>query len=812
MAEIVSHISNFIEDQFPEFYQENGPMFIEFVKTYYQWLETNNNPLDLSRKYYDNKEIDSTSDDFIVYFKNKYLVDIKFDTQADLRTLVKHSLDIYRSKGTEQELKLLFNLVFGKDIEVYYPSKDLFGSSDGEWYIPTYLQLSLSGSNLNFNHKEIKGFESGATAYVESIVRKRYGTTLCDVAYISNVRGDFVAGEKIYPTDNSIDVIECPYFLGCVNEVTLPTSGVGSGYVNGDIIEVIGTHGVGAKAKVTSTMSQSGYVNFELEDGGYGYTINSTVYISNAILGINNTKLIDGSKTVYSTFKGDIVQPKVYLNYEDASGSLIAGANVYTYYGNNDLMGQGVVLSNNPITANTGTLLCSELSGSLNNTFHTYSNAVIGSLTLVNGYSNAYATGVFIANTANTVVNISSVSGSFIEKEWFVQSSGKGKISTVYNNTLYLDEVEGIIKDGDTGYGSFTGAFATVDSTLIKIGLINTDGTFYSSSNGYVYGDNFTGDVVTVDTVGSGAGYSISPTLLYEETVSLANNEGLPPSSTLINAAAYGFPGNPTANLTSGTIGSCFEYFSANVGKIKDIIITGVGSDYINPPMYVVDELMVSDLGIDDVILEVTYNGQNFANGELVTQGDARGIIQKISNTTIYIQRMRVEDSKNFIVTSNTATLITGYRSSATANVVTVSKNTNNPVLGRNAKVLSEIVAGNGIANGIAIIDSGFNYIQSEAVLTADGEVLGNIVLSKQGKSEGYYKKLGSEPSGVKKLFDGDYYQNYSYEIISAILMDKYVNMVNQVAHVAGTKMFGKLSWNSNNDCTVSISTEVTTE
>src|SRR6266702_5254421 len=111
-------ISNFIESQFPNFIRENGPQFVAFVQAYYEWLETVNQPVYLARRYYDIKDIDQTLDEFIVFFKNKYLIGIDFDTTTDIRHIIKHALDIYRSKGTPRELKLLFGLVYGKDVDL----------------------------------------------------------------------------------------------------------------------------------------------------------------------------------------------------------------------------------------------------------------------------------------------------------------------------------------------------------------------------------------------------------------------------------------------------------------------------------------------------------------------------------------------------------------------------------------------------------------------------------------------------------------------------------------------------------------------
>jgi RNA-splicing ligase RtcB len=57
MEVIEKTISNLIENQFPSFYKEQGSVFIEFVKQYYKWLETEN-ALKHSRNFFEYKDID----------------------------------------------------------------------------------------------------------------------------------------------------------------------------------------------------------------------------------------------------------------------------------------------------------------------------------------------------------------------------------------------------------------------------------------------------------------------------------------------------------------------------------------------------------------------------------------------------------------------------------------------------------------------------------------------------------------------------------------------------------------------------------
>src|SRR6185503_18624874 len=88
----VKSISNFVETQFPAFYRENSATFIAFVKAYYEWLESPENPLYLTRRLYEIKDVDDTLDEFIVQFKEKYLKGIQFDTAANIRMIIKHAL------------------------------------------------------------------------------------------------------------------------------------------------------------------------------------------------------------------------------------------------------------------------------------------------------------------------------------------------------------------------------------------------------------------------------------------------------------------------------------------------------------------------------------------------------------------------------------------------------------------------------------------------------------------------------------------------------------------------------------------------
>ena len=162
-------ISNFVESQFPSFYKEEGTDFILFTKAYYEWMESNGNPIGEARKLMDYRDIDNTIESFLVHFQQKYLYGIPFNVIANKRLLLKRILDVYRSKGSIQCYRLLFKLIYNEDIEIYLPGLDILRVSDGTWIQPQYIETTLFNNVDDYMGKTIVGLNSKTTATVENL-------------------------------------------------------------------------------------------------------------------------------------------------------------------------------------------------------------------------------------------------------------------------------------------------------------------------------------------------------------------------------------------------------------------------------------------------------------------------------------------------------------------------------------------------------------------------------------------------------------------------------------------------------------------
>jgi hypothetical protein len=202
-------ISFHIERQFPAIYREDGQELIQLVKEYYKFLETNTEQsLYNGRRLFEYKDIDTTLESMLVFFKKKYLADLPFDGDT-IRIVVKNILGLYRRKGTQGGLELFFNIFYNEDIKVYYPSKDMLRPSDSEWKRGTYLQMmpnnglfTSTKTTKTYTYKDaigkqIIGVSSGVKATVDKINFAIIGNTLTPILFVNDETGSFIGKENI---------------------------------------------------------------------------------------------------------------------------------------------------------------------------------------------------------------------------------------------------------------------------------------------------------------------------------------------------------------------------------------------------------------------------------------------------------------------------------------------------------------------------------------------------------------------------------------------------------------------------------------
>jgi hypothetical protein len=282
MSTIERYVSPFIPQQFPQFYKAEGPNFIAFVKAYYEWLEQSNQAVGHARSLLDYNDIDETLQEFVKYFASELIANLPEAAIVDKRFLIKHILDLYRSKGTKRAHELLFRFVFGEDIEIYLPNEYIFKPSDNTWKIPTYIEVTFNSNLPKIVGTEIQTSGRAGTAIVNSFSKKIINGRTVNILELDDIRGKFLQGYKIYQTNGTaITAANAPIITGSLSGIAISQGG--SGYSVGDILDITGS-GIQGQAKVVSVIDEStGALNFLLLDGGTGYSTNAIVTVEPTI-------------------------------------------------------------------------------------------------------------------------------------------------------------------------------------------------------------------------------------------------------------------------------------------------------------------------------------------------------------------------------------------------------------------------------------------------------------------------------------------------------------------------------------------------
>jgi hypothetical protein len=810
-------ISPFVAQQFPAFYDGLGPVFVQFVKSYYKWAETEGFLKD-SRNIDEYLDIDTTIQDYIVYFKDKYLPNIQLNTASNTKLLIKHSLDIYRTRGTIRAIDLLFRLVFAKGAQVYYPWDDVFRTSPNNWVIPQYLEVSKT-NNLNlFVGKQIVGNDSGATAFVEGWTRKKKNSKTIHLFYVSSKVGEFQTGELINLSNNPIALRDCPSMVGSLSSVSLLTSDIGSKL--GDVVEISGDSGYGAEGLVSKVANVTGLVSFALIDGGYGYTDSAEILISNNVLFLSNVNSGSSDLGMFSLFE-TVSQPTATLSYT-GNGNFQNNDSIFIWT-NSAITAQGLVLSSNIGNSTAGSITLYISNGTFSNgaTILSAGNTVGANITL---YSNTTATGNLIAESRSFQADITDFNGSFRISERITQPGGASAILSYSAltggiGTFYASNRIGVWKANTlvTGQGSHT--TAKITNIHMDVGIISPTNAFIIDPRALLRGSvsNTTASITRVST-GSSANVSFSNALLFEETVNINTDMLSDYNDVELAANAYGFPADPTANQESEIFGT-LTFNTYNIGRLQAISSFSHGEDYSAAPYVRIYEPAIFSTKVPAIIdLNLDVSASGFQGNEIISQDstNALGMVVSSSGNTLIVRRL----SFNNDFVSNDS--IFGESSGASGNIIakfdapqnSQSLDLGEYYMGLSAVVNTQVVLGNGSITEVQVTSSGYGFEENENIIfksPSNNAILatGLAHLKSSGTGKGFFRTKDGFLSSDKKLQDSYYYQVASYEVRSAIPFETYSDMLYKLLHQAGTKPFGAFYYDSLATMNATISSSI---
>jgi len=917
MLSIEKKIAPLLQSQFPGFYQEEGQLFIAFMKAYYEWMENytqvlflqdatnfevgdtvsqvdttgtiiskNGNqvlvevdgfnvfrcnincdtlnplvsssgqqtliesnedfsPLFWARHLPEIRDIDNTLDRFILQFKNKYLPNIQFVTASSKELFIKNSLDFYRAKGTQRAVDLFFKLIHGFEAKVHYPGDDLFRPSDNEWVNVRYLEIEPKDTNVNMVGQIVHGTITGALGFAERLVRVKKEGRFINVLYISNLEGNFRTGENIFTKDLENNVTA--KMFGSLTSLEILVSD--DGFEVGEDLFVEDGRGKRGRARVTETTTFIGAIDFELTEGGWGYTSDAEVLSSDRVIQVKN---ISNSNTDFynlnTPFKQFETIRQNLLQFDAANTSILAnaeiefGVNAAAYTDTANVVAEGPIVFSN----STSIVINFDSDTADANLFSNVATVNVNSTEVdVISSEDVSATGRVLDISSNsTIVYTSNDDNTLNRGELLYQTATINNVERrVANGTVSRAFVE--LEPTTNTYANFTsdiGTFRTdrpfyrdrddaefnlIDISNTNFGIVNPVNTFYT--DGEIYGltsgtsatvaGNFSFDEEASFIVTEFNESYVIPDFKNEEFIDTIDLE-----NQVIDANAY-------ANLTSSSlitdstkgyndlISDFTEFSNVTIGSIDTIVETGPGRGYPVDPFFIINEPVVEHLERYDYQIHYGNLNRNFEIGEIVEGRDsgARGRIffHDINNRILRVTR--VELAENFTKDNDfiQGEEFTSEDTNITSQITDVFELRRKPRTGLNADVLSEAFSGPGFVTRLDVIDSGYGYEEGEFITLRsfadqNKEVSANVRLGRQGIGQGFHLNRRSFLSSDKYIQDSDFYQEYSYEVLTSLPFEIYRDTLIKVLHVAGTKPFG--SYVSTTETFIDIGPESETE
>lgn len=243
-------LSQQVSSQLPGFVRADHPLFVSFLEAYYDWLETTGSVgkyeggLDLLSQ----RDIDTTFESFVQYFKKEYLLDFPETLATDVsgnplnqKNLLKNIRDFYRAKGTEAAYKFLFRILYNSSVEFYYPKEDILRLSDGKWVQRTSIKTtSNNGTNLfTLLGQEVKQRDDYGTviAYGRIVDIQLYavdGVQMSEL-FLAGIFGTFLPNRNCEGT-NTDGVLLTEFVMPVIESITLDSGGID--YQPGETLEL----------------------------------------------------------------------------------------------------------------------------------------------------------------------------------------------------------------------------------------------------------------------------------------------------------------------------------------------------------------------------------------------------------------------------------------------------------------------------------------------------------------------------------------------------------------------------------------------
>lgn len=820
------HLKNVVAKQLPEHIRESYPTFVAFVEAYYEYLQTNS--VDLSKI----RDIDTTLESFLQYFKKELAHNLPANI-ANERFLLNHIKDQYLAKGSEASYRLLFRLLYGKEIYMEYPGKSMLRVSDGRWKQDVSVIVRVDAGDPAFIVGKIVDVQTSKNIYRSALDISTQRLTKVTVNVESFVVVDEAAGiyeifldRNFYGEISAGDVIKLGSdFQALVLPVTsqLKIQNGGQGFKPGMVFQVSTGNGKPIWFKVTSvrdegeneTLVKGILKTIDIIKFGRNYDTDFSITITPSSAVRTSKKVEQEQSTItYSKVEGNIGAITLLTggaNYTMvptvAIGGNGSGATAHAVLGTGDQEGQVVEIVMDTLGQDYTTAFVNIIRDPLD--------------LLADGATAEPIIGQTVSYvTSDKTDGLNELGYINYSDYWEQNISGSGATASCEVGDGLIRKIT--ITDGGTNY--YQPPTVTIDGD-------GTGATAYAVLGNTPETD---GQVVQIVVDNFGEGYTLAETsVIITRAVGDEPGEEATATPVVVNG------GIKSIKLTAGGSGYVYRLPSLHINQPQ----TSLGVPITNTAQAKAWAVTISEWQPDtiyrngDVVWyeDRMYRVVNFGrtddtNPPTHESGEAfNGIAwlayigARISwessldletdDVVWYEDRMyRVVQSGTTGLTGPTHTI--GVVANGTTTLAYISDSSTNGIgaikltdcgYGYTSQPAIKITGQVGWADGAYVGEIARQFYLDAKDTTTENPAIINVTLGALAKYPGYYKTNDGFISDAMFVQDSYYYQSFSYVIRIDEQLQSYASVVRSMLHPSGMALFGEYSINNNIDLSVAL-------
>ena len=123
-----------VDSAFSEHIKADNPQIVEFMKAFADYLEDENKSGYYINRIDQQRDVSRVSEEFLTNLQQEVGVTVPRSPAADPRVLYTQLVDFYLSRGTPDSIQAFFKLLYGDNVELYFPKDDMLIPSDGKWF------------------------------------------------------------------------------------------------------------------------------------------------------------------------------------------------------------------------------------------------------------------------------------------------------------------------------------------------------------------------------------------------------------------------------------------------------------------------------------------------------------------------------------------------------------------------------------------------------------------------------------------------------------------------------------------------------